>query len=60
MSPNALAKVMAFETPLMQDINRGVVFAYDLPVGWDFEASSHALGDQLPPSVSKLLWVVVT
>ncbi|HQX54722.1 MAG TPA: C25 family cysteine peptidase [Pyrinomonadaceae bacterium] len=50
---NALAKVMAFETPLMQDINRGVVFAYDLPVGWDFEASSHALGDQLPPSVSK-------
>ncbi len=51
---NALAKVMAFETPAMQDLDRGAIFAYDLPIGWNFEASSRALGDLLPASVPKI------
>ena len=51
---NALAKVMSFETPAMQNLDRGAIFAYDLPVGWNFEASSHVLGDQLPASVPKV------
>lgn len=45
---NALAKVMAFEQPPMQTLDRGVIFAFDHPVGYDFGAMSGRLRDQLP------------
>ncbi len=44
----ALNKVMAFETPAMQDFNRGAVFAFDVPNGYDFEGMSHTVRDELP------------
>ncbi len=50
---NALAKVMAFETPAMQNINRGAIFAYDVPNGYDFNAMSHILAAELPVGVPK-------
>ncbi len=45
---NALAKVMAFEQPPMQTLDRGVIFAFDHPNGYDFGAMSGRLRDQLP------------
>jgi len=45
---NALAKVIRFETPVMQNINRGAIFAYDVPNGYDFAAMSRLLRDQMP------------
>lgn len=45
---NALNNVMAFETPAMQDLNRGALFAFDVPNGYDFESMSHTLAGQLP------------
>ena len=47
----AFAKVTAFETPAMQNLNRGAVFAFDLPVGYDFEAMSQILRNELPASI---------
>lgn len=44
----ALNRVVGFEVPAMQSLGRGAVFASDLPNGFDFEAMSHRLGDQLP------------
>ncbi|MEP6788363.1 MAG: C25 family cysteine peptidase [Acidobacteriota bacterium] len=43
-----LNKTMAFETPANQSFSRGALFAFDFPNGWDFEAMSHGLRDQLP------------
>jgi len=48
---NALAMVQAFETPAMQDLNRGAIFAYDLPIGFDFAAMSQALRNELPSTM---------
>lgn len=50
---NALAKVMRFETPTMQNLNRGAVFACDVPNGYDFCGMNQALMAQIPnmPSV---------
>lgn len=45
---NALARVAAFETPVMQNLNRGALFAFDVPNGYDFEGMSIALRNQLP------------
>lgn len=45
----ALNRVMTFEVPAMQSLSRGAVFASDLPNGFDFEAMSIRLGNQLPP-----------
>lgn len=44
----AFNKTTAFETAAMQSLNRGAVFAYDLPVGFDFQAMSQLLRDELP------------
>lgn len=52
---NALAKVMAFETPAMQDMNRGAVFAYDLPNGYDFQGMSILLRNQLPSTMPAVM-----
>ncbi len=45
---NALAKVQTFETATMTDLNRGAVFAFDVPNGYDFEGMSHTVADHLP------------
>jgi hypothetical protein len=45
---DAFNKVQAFETPAMQDLNRGAIFAYDLPSGYDFGAMSATLRANLP------------
>lgn len=45
---NALNRVMAFETPAMQDMNRGALFAFDVPNGYDFESMSQTLANELP------------
>lgn len=47
----AFNKTTAFETAAMQNLNRGAVFAYDLPIGFDFEAMSHLLRDELPTNI---------
>ena len=48
---NALAKVMRFETPTLQSLNRGAVFAFDAPIGYDFGAMSQQLRSELPASM---------
>ena len=48
-----LNKTMAFETPAIQSLDRGAVLAFDMPEGFDFEAMSHVLSDQLPQSMPK-------
>lgn len=52
---NALAKVQAFEQPAMQDLNRGAIFAYDMPNGYDFQAMSTILSGNLPPAMPKVM-----
>jgi len=44
----ALSRVQAFETPAMQDLNRGALCASDLPIGFDFEAMCQRITQQLP------------
>ncbi|HMT08807.1 MAG TPA: C25 family cysteine peptidase, partial [Pyrinomonadaceae bacterium] len=46
-----LARVQAFEVPAQQNINRGVLFAYDDPNGFDFQWMSQQLRNQLPGTV---------
>jgi hypothetical protein len=50
----ALAKTVEFETAANQDLNRGSLFAYDIPQGYDFRAMSEVLRNQLPESVPNL------
>lgn len=47
-------KTTAFEVPAMQSLDRGALFAFDLPFGYDFEAMSFVLADQLPASMPKM------
>lgn len=44
----ALARVQLFEQPLMQSLDRGALFAYDDPIGFDFQAMSQRVAAQLP------------
>jgi len=46
-----LARVVAFETPSQQNLDRGAVFAYDAPNGFDFQWMSQQLRGQLPSSM---------
>ena len=48
---NALAKVMAFEQPAMQSFDRGALFAFDEPNGYDFEGMSDRLRAKLPATM---------
>ena len=50
----ALAKTIEFETPANQDINRGSLFAYDIPQDYDFLAMSQILHAQLPASMPNM------
>ena len=45
---NVYDKTVAFEGDLDNIINRGSVFAYDLPNGYDFQGMSGRIRDQLP------------
>jgi hypothetical protein len=51
----ALNKTMGFETPIMQSFNRGAIFAYDLPIGFDFQAMSQILRNELPPTMPTVM-----
>ena len=44
-------KTVAFEMTANQNLNRGAVFAYDLPIGFDFQAMSQLLRDELPAGI---------
>ena len=46
-------KTVAFETPILQSLDRGAVCAFDRPDGYDFEAMCHALLDELPANTPK-------
>ena len=48
---NAFAKVTAFEQPAMQSLDRGAVFAFDEPNGYDFEGMSNRLRVKLPAAM---------
>lgn len=47
----ALNRVIAFEPTVPNWINRGALFAYDQPEGYDFEALSHRVHTNLPPNM---------
>ncbi|MBK6721756.1 MAG: hypothetical protein IPG58_00270 [Acidobacteria bacterium] len=49
MIQTAFAKTQSFETQPNQSLSRGALFAFDLPNGWDFGATSVQLAEQLPP-----------
>ncbi len=51
----ALTKVQTFEQPTMQDLNRGAIFAYDLPNGYDFQGMSTTLRSNLPMSMPSVM-----
>jgi hypothetical protein len=44
---------MLFETQANQSLDRGALFAFDVPMGYDFNAMSQVLAAQLPPSMPK-------
>lgn len=46
-------KVTAFEANLANTFNRGAVFAYDLPNGYDFQGLSQRVAQQLPATMNK-------
>jgi len=46
---NVLNKTMQFEqNSTSQNLSRGVLFAYDAPIGFDFKAASQQMASQLP------------
>jgi len=51
----ALNKVSIFEQTAGQALNRGVVFASDLPDGYDFQGLSNRLRDQLPANIPRIM-----
>ncbi len=51
----ALNKTMVFENTANQTLDRGAVFAYDLPSGFDFEGMSQQLRNELPPTVPSVM-----
>jgi len=51
----ALNKISGFEQTVGQGFNRGILFASDLPDGYDFEALSLRLSSQLPASIPRVM-----
>jgi Peptidase family C25 len=51
----ALAKVQGFEKPAMQTLNRGTIFAYDDPIGYDFASMSAELKNDLPAGTPNVM-----
>jgi hypothetical protein len=53
---NVYNKTVAWESSLnATSLDRGAVFAYDNPVGWDFQGTSTKLRDSLPAGVPSTL-----
>ena len=53
---NVFNKTVIWENSLTpSSINRGAVFAYDNPIGWDFQGTSTKLRDVLPATVPSTL-----
>lgn len=50
-----LDKSMGFETIENQSLDRGGLYAFDLPQGFDFEGMSLGLRNEMPPSMPSLL-----
>jgi len=50
-----LNKVMTYEQTVGQALSRGVIFASDLPNGYDFEGASNRLRDQLPSNIPRIM-----
>ncbi len=48
IATHTLNKVMAFETPAMQSLSRGVLMAHDLNDGYDFDQMSIRIANELP------------
>lgn len=48
IATHTLNKVMSFETPVMQDLSRGVLMAHDLNDGYDFDQMSIRIANELP------------
>ncbi len=48
---NAFNKTTLFETPAMQSFNRGSLFAYDEPKGYNFATMSQSIRNKLPISM---------
>jgi hypothetical protein len=56
MVTNALSKTMSFESQVaLQNLSRGVIFAYDNPIGYDFQAMSQRLAATLPSGTQSVL-----
>lgn len=51
----AFNKLKAFELTVATGLNRGAVFAYDLPDGYDFQGLSTRLANQLPTGVPRTM-----
>lgn len=49
---NALEKTVRWEANLIDPLSRGALFAYDEPVGYDFQAMSVRLRERLPQSMN--------
>jgi hypothetical protein len=43
-----------FETPANQSLGRGGLFAFDMPIGYDFGIMSHILADRLPSGMPRM------
>jgi hypothetical protein len=55
MVTNALSKTMSFEQTVgAENLSRGVLFAYDNPIGYDFQAMSQRMSLQLPPGTTSV------
>lgn len=50
----AFNKTILFETPAEQKFNRGALFAFDVPDGWNFQLSSQQLSEKLPAQMPRL------
>lgn len=48
----AFNKTTTFELGVSQWMNRGTLFAYDMPNGYDFQTLSERLSEQLPPAMT--------
>jgi hypothetical protein len=50
-----LSKTQVFEQTSAQGFSRGVLFASDQPLGWDFQATSNRLRDLLPVGTPSIM-----
>jgi hypothetical protein len=51
----SLNKTMTFETPAMQNMNRGIICAYDEPNGYDFAGMCQELMSEFPAPIPTIM-----